>query len=212
MLLDEKNTTKTLMDDTFFANWPTSYYGIPDGPTRLEALKEATKRGITTDDDLYREKILMRRFFSLSKDGSADAFMRGWMMISAGCASQISFFNRKMLTKELLSNMKLLLLHDYNVEDEIEEKVLFEEYRDFAKAYFDSCVDNKIYRSSVFGLIPMKEATLAEKIANEFMAVTKSYPESLGYGEEMLPLHKAVIEIYKENVGNAEEYLGMIKK
>lgn len=184
MLLKNNNTK----DTDYLQDWPSRYYDIPSGALRMEYLQKAKEQGLSVPADIYREKLCKRRFFSDTKKGTTDGFLRAFMMIKATSAAGVSFFQKKSKKRELESYMKDLCLRGYEPENEDESTVLAEEWRDFARYFISSCVGSKTYCSTLFGLVPIKDATVAEKICAEITLVTKDYPAMLGLSDEFTPL------------------------
>ena len=54
--------------------------------------------------------------------------------------------------------------------------ILEEEWKNFAYTYLASCTGSRAYCSTLFGIVPIKDAAVAEKIAQDIDLVTKDYP------------------------------------
>lgn len=194
MLIKE---TKTDTID-YSENWPARYYDIPSGSLRLEYLEKAKEQGLTTAADIYREKLCKKRFFAKDNKGTTDGFLRAWMMIKASSAAGVSFFQKKSKKRELESYMEDLCLLHYESENSEEAAVLTEEWQDFARYFLSSCVGSKGYCSTLFGIVPIKDAQVAEKISAEISLVTKEYPALLGLEDAFAPLRNIMEETYQE--------------
>lgn len=150
------------------------------------------------EDTIFRKK----RF----PDGKADYFMRAWMMIRASGASGISFLTRKRLQKELQQYMKDLCLLDNVPQTPDEEEERIAEWKDFANTLFHSCLESKAYCSTFFGMIPVKDAAVAKKLAEEIDYVTRIYPAALSCEEAFLPFRNVMIQCYCEQIENGAAY------
>ena len=156
-------------------NWPEHYYEIENAKERKEILAQAISLELDLPNDNYRMKLLEKRY---GKDGKNDAFMKAWMMIKASGAAGISFFNKRHLQKELKQYMKDLCLLEYAPENETEQAVLLTEWENFAKVLLASCTGSKTYCSTLFGIVPIKDASVARKIAEEIDFVTRTHKSS----------------------------------
>lgn len=165
-------------------NWPEHYYEIENAKERKEILAQAISRGLDLPNDNYRMKLLEKRY---GKDGKSDSFMKAWMMIKASGAAGISFFNKRHLQKELKQYMKDLCLLEYAPENETEQTILLAEWENFAKVLLASCTGSKTYCSTLFGIVPIKDASVARKIAEEIDFVTRTYPQKLELADEFAP-------------------------
>ena len=61
---------------------------------------------------------------------------------------------------------------DADVED-VCGYILEEEWKNFAYTYLASCTGSRAYCSTLFGIVPIKDAAVAEKIAQDIDLVTK---------------------------------------
>lgn len=203
MLLPNQDTGKT--DD--LQDWPSHYYDIPTGARRMEALASAEQQGLSTPADAYRRKLCEKRFFSQNSTGTVDSFLHAWMMIKASSAAGSSFLQKRRLTRELETYMEALCLLNYVPENEEERMVLTEEWYDFARYFISSCVGSKGYCSTLFGFVPIKDATVAEKIAAEIGLVTRDYPARFGYEEAFRPLNRILCDTYCSMIEGGADYL-----
>lgn len=202
MLLKEKNAPKT----DYLVDWPAHYYEIESPAEKLAHVNTAIEKQLDPKFDMYRKKLLEQRYFRLNKKGSADAFMHAWMMIKASAASGVSFFTKKRLQHELLSYMEELCLSGYEPECPEEKQMLLEEWNDFARQFIASCVGSRAYCSTLFGFVPIKDATVAKKLAEEIDLVTRNYPARLGCAEAFLPLREIMVHNYCQMIENGDSY------
>ncbi len=184
-------------------NWPEHYYEIENAKERKEILAQAISRGLDLPNDNYRMKLLEKRY---GKDGKSDAFMKAWMMIKASGAAGISFFNKRHLQKELKQYMKDLCLLEYAPENETEQAVLLTEWENFAKVLLASCTGSKTYCSTLFGIVPIKDASVARKIAEEIDFVTRTYPQKLELADEFAPFREVMVNTYCNMIENGSSY------
>ena len=184
-------------------NWPEHYYEIENAKERKEILAQAISRGLDLPNDNYRMKLLEKRY---GKDGKSDAFMKAWMMIKASGAAGISFINKRHLQKELKQYMKDLCLLEYAPENETEQAVLLTEWENFAKVLLASCTGSKTYCSTLFGIVPIKDASVARKIAEEIDFVTRTYPQKLELADEFAPFREVMVNTYCNMIENGSSY------
>jgi len=132
--------------------------------------------------------------------------MKAWMMIKASGAAGISFFNKRHLQKELKQYMKDLCLLEYAPENETEQAVLLTEWENFAKVLLASCTGSKTYCSTLFGIVPIKDASVARKIAEEIDFVTRTYPQKLELADEFAPFREVMVNTYCNMIENGSSY------
>ena len=79
----------------------------------------------------------------------------------------------------------------------LEQMLLRLEWKAFAKFWMETCIKDKSYSSTVFGLVRMKDETLAKKLAQEIGDVCVFIPRALGLEERAVPLRNAVVKAYE---------------
>lgn len=187
----------------YLNDWPKHYYEIEDVRERKHFLSLAIENELDMPNDAYRMKLLEKRF---GTDMKSDAFMRAWMMIKASGAAGISFLNKRHLQKELKQYMNDLCLLGYQPEDEPEHAMRSAEWKNFAHVFLMSCTGSKTYCSTLFGIVPVKDATVAKKIAEEIDFVTRVYPAKLSLEEPFLPFREIMVRTYCETIENGDVY------
>ena len=200
----QTNQTSTNID--YLADWPTHYYDIPTGAERIRYLDAAAAQGMADPADPYRRRLCEKRFFSINETGTADAFMRAWMMIQISSASGASFIGKKRQKRKLEDHMRDLCLLDHEPENEAEQAALEAEWRDFAECFLSACTGSKSYRSTLFGLVPISDAAVAEKMALEIIEVTRNYPAQFGLAETFRPLFAILKQLYCQTVEHGADY------
>lgn len=203
MLLHDSNINQ----NNYLADWPAHYYEIPTAVQKTEALESIQKQGIATAADTYRKALCEKRYFSKNKNGTIDSFLSAWIMIKASSASGVSFLTKKRLQCELEGYMEDLCLLHFPYEDEEALAVRAEEWHAFAVCFIQSCSDSKVYCSTLFGIVPIKDSIVAEKIAAEILLVTSDYPAKFGLADEFAPLREIMCEVYCQMIENGETYL-----
>ena len=121
-------------------------------------------------------------------------------------AAGISFFNKRHLQKELKQYMKDLCLLEYAPENETEQTILLAEWENFAKVLLASCTGSKTYCSTLFGIVPIKDASVARKIAEEIDFVTRTYPQKLELADEFAPFREVMVNTYCNMIENGSSY------
>lgn len=202
MLLKKDNLT----EKDYLQDWPAHYYEIEKADERLRILNIALKEQLDPACDTYRMTLLKKRYFTYDKKGKADAFMHAWTMIKASSSSGTSFFTKKKQLRELLTYMEDLCLVHYDTKDPTEQKVLKEEWTAFAVQLISSNIGNRTYCSTLWGLIPIKDTMVAQKIANDIELVTVQYPALFGYEESFAPLHQIVKDTFCQMIENGSTY------
>lgn len=187
----------------YLEDWPLHYYEIEAIDERRNLLAQAIKEERNIPEDTYRMKLLEKRY---GKSGKTDAFMRAWMMIKASGSAGISFLNKRHLQKELKQYLQDLCLLGYETENETEHAMLVAEWENFAAVFLASCTGSKAYCSTLFSLVPIKDATVAKKIAEEIDFVTRRYPEKLALSEAFQPFRQVMADTYCKLIENGATY------
>lgn len=190
----------------YLADWPGHYYEIDTAVKKREYLNAAMEQNLDPEYDKYRLRFLERRYFEKDKSGQVDAFMHAWIMMKATTAADVSVFQKRRLQREWRGYLKELCLLEFTPENDAEKEVLLEEWKDFARSFLAYCVGSKTYRSVLFGVLTMKDESLAMKIAEEIQLVTGTYPEKLGLAEEMAPLRQIFAEVYLDTISGGDVY------
>lgn len=186
--------------------WPSHYYEIKTAAEKKEYLKKAMEEKLDSQYDKYRLKFLERRYFQGNTSGQVDAFMHAWVMMKATAATDVSVFQKRRLQKEWRGFLRELCLMEFVPENDAERKVLVDEWNDFARSFLEYCIGSKSYRSVLFGVLTMKDDSLALKIAEEIQLVTGTFPEKLGMKAEMAPLRQILADTYLGTIANGETY------
>ena len=174
MLLNNENVD-------YLSEWPAHYYEIEDINERERILQLAIEQKLDPALDEKRLLILRKRFGDHPAEKRADLFLRAWMMIQAASAGGVSFFQKKRKKKELCGYLMQLGIRTdekQNVEKDADVEdvcgyILEEEWKNFAYTYLASCTGSRAYCSTLFGIVPIKDAAVAEKIAQDIDLVTK---------------------------------------
>lgn len=202
MLRKDTSTEKK----NYLKDWPDHYYEIETAAERLAALDSIEKTEFYTPADACRRVLCEKRFITDKNGKTTDSFLHAWMMIKASAAVGVSFLGKRRSAKELEGYMNQLLLTAEAQADIAEHDLLIAEWRDFAHSFIASCIGSKAYRSTLFGLIPIKDATAAEKLAAEILLVTRNYPAQFGQTDAFTPLHVIMHEAFCSMLENGEAY------
>ena len=76
----------------------------------------------------------------------------------------------------------------------------------FAKVLLASCTGSKTYCSTLFGIVPIKDASVARKIAEEIDFVTRTYPQKLELADEFAPFREVMVNTYCNMIENGSSY------
>jgi hypothetical protein len=129
------------------------------------------------------------------------------MMIKASCSSGIPFFGKSRLKKEFEGYLYTLCLKDFPSDSAEAATLREDEWISFAKTFLSSCTGSKGYCSTLFGMMPIKDDAVTQKIAEEIVLVTKTYPSALHFDEEMKPFSDIMIRVFCESFENGESYI-----
>lgn len=199
-MLTANNISINLMED-----WPLHYYEIEDISEREQMLKVFLEQHPESVDDQKRLLLLHKRFGDhLPYNGASnrgDHFMAAWMMIAISGNSSVNFLNRKHMEKELRQNLEALCILNFE-----KDNILMQEWNDFARCFLYSCTNCKSYGSTLFGMFPLKDRTVAAKIASEIDHVTRIIPQIFDLAEECEPFRRIMIDAYAGILENGQSY------
>ena len=187
-------------------NWPEYYYRAEDPVKRKEALLQALEAGLDPDENSFRMTLFEKRYQQNPKTGAmVDLFIHAWLMMKINASSGVSFLQKKRQLKELQQLEQQLCLTDGPAKSETEKQILADEWRAFAKFYYQSCISDETYGSTFFGIVPLKKDTVSYKLAKEIHKVLETYPDLFGRKETFEPLNRIFKEVYCEAVDDGEK-------
>lgn len=134
-----------------------------------------------------------------------DRYMYSWMNILIAGRTGIHFWNRKAVKKEL---EKLLDIFAPDRGKEVGEELSRLRRREiecFALLWIESCVKDKSYASTVFGMIRMSDESLSRKMAEEIGEVLLFIPAVVGLEEKARPVKEVFLELYFRKINGGEE-------
>ncbi len=188
-------------DKNLLEEWPAHYFDTDDIAEREAALnKRIAEAG--DPDDLRRMEILHLRY-GTGKRQRPDGFMRAWLMLKVMAVnSGNSPFSRKR-HQEVYA-----LLESFGIrEGETPDEMLIAEWRDFSSRMIRACADDRAYRTTGFGLVPVSEEHTARHIAEDILKTMKDLPASCGLERLADPLYLVLTETYAELIEHGEQYL-----
>ena len=180
----------------YLSEWPAHYYEIEDINERERILKLAIEQKLDPAGDEKRLLVLKKRFGEKQAEKRADHFLHAWMMIQATGAGGVSFFQKKRQKKELcgyFSQLGIQMEETKNVEKEPDREdacgyVLEEEWKNFAYTYLASCTGSRAYCSTLFGIVPIKDAAVDERLPGSIWTGGGSASIPQYYGGFILPV------------------------
>ncbi len=145
-------------------NWPDCFYRERDPEVRRSLLDEAEKEGLTPEENGIRRKIFELRY---PKSGSVkDNFLKAWLDLRFAYTQKGGLFggrNPKKVTKPL-DEIGFAELG----EDSLYRSLLYQELYHLGMLYASLCLEDKNYKSLIFGLGSLSEPKLKSKIGAEF--------------------------------------------
>ncbi len=180
--------------ETIQKEWPENYYESFHAKERLQLLSKALNTE-KNDNDLFRMKIFQTRY-SEKKGQFLDLYMQSWIYMKLNAENGLSFFNKKKHEKEWLKYSHIFQLDLYPELSARQKELLELEWQSFFTFYFESCLTDRTYSSTLLGMFPMKEDRISQKMLAELDLLTKDYPAQLGMEHTFLPLRNAAFAIY----------------
>lgn len=213
-------------------DWPLHYYDIKDISEREKILRsviERTELKISSmdaslgsagyvsagneasspdslkqalSDNERRLEILLKRYPSKSEGTIRhDAFLAAWMNILITGRMGINFLNKGRVKKEVTGYLRDLCVMDFPL-----DSILISEWEDFSKLWITSCLKDKTYDSTIFGLIRLSDRNLASKIASDIIEVTCRIPQKFGYENLCESFRDVLKNTYISMILDGEKY------
>lgn len=143
---------------------------------------------------------------SLKEKQLPNRFYHAWVMISSSSSMSVNILTRHHMAKELQESMSELLLNDYHRSPNDIKAKIEAEWEDFALSFLLSCINSKAYCSTLFNIVPIKDPSVAQKIANEIYQVTYAYPSQFHLEQDFLPLRKIMFSTFCSQIENGIHY------
>lgn len=207
-------------------DWPKHYYEISDIDKRETTLREMIDSAdsvnvpgdtintessmisslsediVSSSKDKRRLEILLKRYPVNPKNQTRiDRFTAAWMDLLIDSRMGISFLNKSRVKKDVTRCLRDLLVIDYDVDD-----ILLLEWTNFSEFWIKSCVNDKTYDSTAFGLLRLSDKRLGNKIASEIIDVTYTLPARFGYEEACTPLRDIFKTTFLKMIDHGDIY------
>ena len=134
-----------------------------------------------------------------------DRYMYSWMNILIAGRTGIHFWNRKAVKKELEKLLDVFVPDGGAEAGEELSRLRRREIECFALLWIESCVKDKSYGSTVFGMIRMSDESLSRKMAEEIGEVLLFIPAAVGLEEKARPVKEVFLELYFRKINGGEE-------
>ena len=186
--------------EEYLEDWPAHYYEIRDINVRESCLKKYLEKHPDSGADKERLEILGRRFGRRAMAERGDRFIKSYMMILVSYQNNFHSFDILKREKELKKGLKELCVLDA---DGFSEDILRAEWEDFADVYLSTCSSHS-YRSTLFGIVTLKDEVVADKIASEIDTVTRLAPGQFNLEAECSGLREILVKAYISRLANGE--------
>ena len=199
MLLSHQQKDIDLQED-----WPIRFYESKDPLARLDALEARLRDLPENTEEHARREILLKRFPELKnrKQPERDGFIAAWMMLLIVGRSGVNFLNRKKLKKDIETQLNALGILNCSTDTAL----LAREWESFAALWIETCVQDRTYTSTAFGMFRLKDDRLASKIAAEIDEATRLIPAKFGYEAECADFRTVVIRCFEQRIENGAYY------
>lgn len=185
-------------------NWPIRFYESREPLARLAALEKRLSASPSDPEDRKRREILLQRFPALEqgKEPERDGFIAAWMMLLIVGRSGVNFLNRKKLKKDIETQLNALGILNCSTDPAL----LAREWESFASLWIETCVRDRTYTSTAFGMFHLKDDRLAGKIAAEIDEATRLIPAKFGYEKECADFRAVVVRCFEQSIENGGYY------
>lgn len=185
-------------------NWPIRFYESRDPLARLAALEARLSESPNNTEEHMRREVLLQRFPELKngKQPERDGFIAAWMMLLIVGRSGVNFLNRKKLKKDIETQLNALGILNCSTDPAL----LTREWESFASLWIETCVQDRTYTSTAFGMFHLKDDRLAGKIAAEIDEATRLIPAKFGYEAECAAFRAVVVRSFEQRIENGGYY------
>ena len=199
MLLNHEKTAPV----NYLENWPEHYYDIKDIDEREALLLQVLNDHPESKEDQRRLLLRRKRYpdKKLPNGVRKDNFIPSWMTILIEGRTNLHFYNRRRIEQEIRRCFTALC-----VLEDTPDPVLLNEWRQFAHLWITTCVNDRNYQATAFGMFRMKDQTLARKIAAEINEVTRVIPAKFGIEKEVGPFREIMRHAYINMIENGDQY------
>ncbi|MBP3240647.1 MAG: hypothetical protein J6M92_08885 [Oribacterium sp.] len=187
-------------------NWPLHYYEIKDINERERILKKLISESSDGEEGLSQNKrrleILLKRYPETTIKGTRkDNFIAAWMNLLITGRMGINFLNQGRIKKEVMGYLKDLCILDFPLDD-----ILIAEWEDFAGYWIKSCIEDKTYDSTIFGIIRLSDKNLAMKIVSDMIDMSYNIPGKFGLESYCEPFRAVLKKKFISMIENGDSY------
>ena len=129
--------------------------------------------------------------YEIRNGRKTDRFMHAWMMLKVAEQETVTFFNRNKKEKELRGLLRELCILDCECTEEVRAA-----WKEFAEDWIRSCTSSSTYRSTIFGMVNVKEDILLQRISNDIDLVTRRIPARFHLDEACRPFREVMEEAF----------------
>lgn len=188
------------LNPNLLEDWPAHYFEIEDIFQREAALQKRLQASADPADSRRLELLHFR--YGTGKRERPDGFMKAWLTLKVMTTNAGSFRNERQ-RGEFYSCLEAFGIQEDNAPDEI----LLEEWRDFALRMITICRNDRTYRTTGFGLVPVSEEYTDRKIADDIKKIFHDLPSAYGCLNLISPLTTVVEQVYCQTIEHGRDYL-----
>lgn len=196
----------------------THYFAIKDINLRERSLRQRLEAYPDSLEDEIRLYLLHRRYGTVplptlslrTASGRAarpDGFMGAWLSLKLLSQAGTGLWGKKKREAEFRAHCSALCIPSFSTspyEAESQDSprntcylsLLREEWADFASLLIEICLKDRNYSSVAFGLIPVQEQALQQRIQNEINDVSSELPASYRKEAECRLFHDTMQAVY----------------
>lgn len=174
-----------LQIEEVLADFSGLYYELDAPEQRREALRCYLEMHPGDKEAERRQEIFMKRF---GEREERDQYMRAFLNILILGRTGVHFWNRRRVERELRSFYQSLGLLQ-GAADSYQKR----EWLDFSERWIGICCQDKGYRSTVLGMVPMSDQMLQEKILSELREVCELIPEKFSFSKELKEFRESML-------------------
>ena len=126
-------------------------------------------------------------------------YMNAWVMLKAASSTGINFLTHKKKKKKTKKNLSVK-------QTAYPDKYENAKIRAFAGELIEASLKSRSYGSTLFGMVPMREKDVSQKLAAEIRLVSHDYPAQLGLQQDFDFLYQEMKDVFFELVPDAEKY------
>ncbi len=174
--------------------WPANFYEPISGEERYTLLEAAMKE-VDSEENRLRYVLWQCRYGSTEKNHGkpkVDYFMKLWMDLEFASGRTSSVFGVKKVVKDIKKDLDQLGVTKMKEYGELGQELLYQEFVQGGRYYFELCASDKNYNTELMGLKQISDNHFLSKILSDVYRICYTTPTAFDLKEDLELFTKAV--------------------